>query len=251
MATVDALEAQINDLAKQRQQLTDQLAKCRDFTRRGELSDQIQQLGEQALALEAERRQLLAGQSAAARPTRTPIDSKGATMPEPNFELYERARGNSVHSEPGPAVSLTTTQLTLNAQALTAIGVKVGDSLSVYVARDAGMLAIKKPPKGWSTNKSSKLSAVKASGAGVLNSLATFLRWAGIKPKPAKGIYQLTYDELHDHWWFQLPSGAWTKPTAGTPASGVSAGSATRGNGTTSAAKRADLPGTSPYRATG
>lgn len=246
---VESVERTINHLAVQRRELTDELARATDFKSRTRLADEIEALGKQSRKLEAERRRL--NVLANSRPTNVSILKDGESMSPPTFELYERVYGNSVHGEPEPAVSLTTTAITLNALAMQAIGVKPGDTLSLLMARDTGMIALKKPPKGWSSNKSSKIAAVKASGAGVLNSLATFLRWAGVKPKQAKGIYHLTWDEDLEHWWFKIPTGSWTKPTAGTPADGVRNGSATRGTGVTSAAKRGDLPTTSPHRSGG
>lgn len=262
-------DRQLNELVLDRREVNDALVKATSFDERRQLTDRARELEERSRELEQAKREYIAknrterpvapsaaqGQSPTPRPQRVPPDrptidpvqTNGATMPKPTFELYERVWGNSVHTEPVPAVSLSTTSITLNALAMKAIGVSVGDSLSLYISRDAGLIALKKPPKGWSTNKSSKIGTVKASGAGVLNSLATFLRWAGVKPKQAKGIYQLAYDEELDHWTFELPDGSWTKPTTGTPVG--QAGSTTRGRGRTSAAKRADLPATSPHRA--
>lgn len=242
---IEAIDAQINELAVQRRELTDQLAVAKDFRERSTLSDQINALGEQAKDLEAEKRKQHAASQPATR--RVSMLKQGEPMEPPKFELYQRMGRNSVQAEPVAAVSMTTTQIAFNDLAFEALGVSVGDSLSIYFARNAGQIAIAKPPKGWSSSKSFKLSAATGAPAGVLGGMATFMKWAGIKPKQAKGIYHLTWDEDHKHWWFELPAGSWTKPTAGTPASG--GGSSTRGRAKTSAAKRGDLPTTSPYRA--
>ncbi len=240
------IEQQLNDLAKRRRELTDQLSRATNFQERRELSDQVEALGKQARELEAEQRKQRAAVSPAAKPHKKPIGKPEESMPKPpTFELYRRMGRNSVAALPTPAVSLTTTQLTFNQPALDALGVKVGGQVLLYFARDAGILAVAKPKPGWEVSSALKIGEGKGAAAGSVT-LGAFGKWAALDLKRAKGIYGLEHDEDHEHWAFQLPAGSWAKPASGTP--GGAAGSATRGRGKTSAAKRDDLPATSPHR---
>jgi hypothetical protein len=160
---------------------------------------------------------------------------------KPTFELYESFGRNSVQSEPQPAVSLTATAIMFNTLALDALDVQVGDRLCLYFSRDAGIVALAKPPDDWPAAKSLKLGAIKGGAAATLPGLGTFLKWSGIEAPKAKGIYHLVHDDEHGRWQFALPAGSWRKPTVGTPAVRAE-------NGASSAQRRNDLPATSPHR---